>query len=211
MSASTASSRPSAAKAPRTMCRWSRLWNEAVRFSRRSSIHASEPPNLARRPDQEDVFRDQRHLLAEAAADIGGDDAELALRHAEAVGDAGAEHVRHLGRAGQRHPAGAPVEGGEAGARLERHGILPARRDVDLDHRRRVGERLGEALGLDLAFDQDVAGGVGMDQRRAGRECRLEIDDAVLRARCRRRPARRCPRPPRASPRSPPRPAGRRR
>ena len=116
---------------------------------------------LPRRPDEEDVFRDQRHLLAEAAADIRRDDAKVALGHAEAIGDAGAEHVRHLGRAGQRHPAGAPVEGGEAAARLERHGVLPARADVDLDHRRGVGDRFGEALGLDLALDQDIAGGVG--------------------------------------------------
>ena len=151
-----------------------------MRFSRRSSIQASGPAEAPRRPDEEDVFRDQRHLLAEAAADIGRDDAKLALGHAEAIGDAGAEHVRHLGRAGERDAAGAAVEGGVAAARLERHGVLPARADVDLDHRRGIGDRLGEALGLDLALDQDVAGGMGMNERRAGRERGIDIDHGVL-------------------------------
>ena len=39
---------------------------------------------LARQPDQDDVFGHERHLLAEAAADIRRDDAQIALRHADA-------------------------------------------------------------------------------------------------------------------------------
>ena len=80
ISASTASSRPSASKAPRTMWRWSRLWKEAVRFSRRSSIQASAPPNCRAAQTRKTYSGHQRHLLAEAAADIGCDDAKRRAR-----------------------------------------------------------------------------------------------------------------------------------
>jgi hypothetical protein len=35
---------------------------------------------MPRRPDSDDIFRDQRHLLAEAATDLRRDDAEFGFR-----------------------------------------------------------------------------------------------------------------------------------
>ena len=49
-----------------------------------------------RQPRQADFLRQQDALVAEAAADIGRDDADLALLDAEAFGQAVAHDVRHL-------------------------------------------------------------------------------------------------------------------
>ena len=88
---------------------------------------------LARQPHQHDVFGRERHLLAEAAADVGRDHAQIGLRHAEHVGDGGAHEMRHLRGAGQRHAAGRRIEGGVAGARLHRRRVLPVRARVEFD------------------------------------------------------------------------------
>ena len=49
-----------------------------------------------RQPRQADFFRQQDALVAEAAADVGRNDADLALLHAEAFGKAAAHDMRHL-------------------------------------------------------------------------------------------------------------------
>ena len=90
------------------------------------------------------------------------------------------QHVGHLHRGGERHPAGAPVEGGVAAARLERRRVLPARARLDLDDRVGAGERLGKALGLDPALDEDIAGRFGVDRGGARGRRRVEIDDGIL-------------------------------
>ena len=112
---------------------WSRLWKPAIRFSRRSSVQATELCSLRASHTSSDVFRRQRHLLAEAAADVGRDHAQVGFRHAEHVGDRGARQMRHLRRAGQRDAAGRRVVGRVPGARLHRRGVLPARARFDLD------------------------------------------------------------------------------
>ena len=61
-------------------------------------LDPGEPAAIApRQPDQQDVFGEQRHFLAEPAADIGRHHPQVGLCHPQAVGDSGAKHVRHLG------------------------------------------------------------------------------------------------------------------
>ena len=134
---------------------------------------------MARRPDHHDVFRHERHLLAERAADVRRDHAQVCLRHAEDVGEPGAQHVRHLHRGGERHPAGRRIEGGMRAARLQRQRALAARADFDLDHLGGTRERGGRA-GVDPPFDQDVAGGIRVHERRAWGERRVDFDHGVL-------------------------------
>ena len=49
-----------------------------------------------REPAEADLLRQQDALVAEATADVGRDDADLALVEAETLGEAGAHDVRHL-------------------------------------------------------------------------------------------------------------------
>ena len=62
------------------------------------------------------------------------------------------------------------VIGGVAGARLHRRGVLPARARLDLDDLVRAFPDSVEAGGLELAFDDDIAGRLGVHLRRAGGE-----------------------------------------
>ena len=72
------------------------------------------------------------------------------------------------------------IEGGMRAARLERHRALAARADLDLDHLGGTRERGGEAAGVDPPFDQDVAGGIRMHERRARGERSVDVDHGVL-------------------------------
>ena len=119
--------------------------------------------------------------MAESAADVGRHDAKVALAHAQKIRNAGAQHVRHLHGGGERDPAGGPLKGGMRGARLERHGALAVRADLDLDDPVGGSERRIEAFGPEPAVDQKVAGHLGMHLRRARRERPVEIDNGVLR------------------------------
>ena len=121
---------------------------------------------MSGRPDRHDVFRHERHLLAERAAHVRRHHAQIRLREAEHVGKPGAQHVRHLHRGGERHPTGGRIEGGVRATRFQRQRALAPRADLDLDDLGGARERRGRA-GVDPPFDQDVAGGVRMDQRRA--------------------------------------------
>jgi hypothetical protein len=84
---------------------------------------AGETP---RRPDRDDVFRYQRHLLTEAAADLRRDDAEFGFRNLQGVGNAGAQQMRHLRRRREGDAAGRRIESSDGAARLQRHRRLPA-------------------------------------------------------------------------------------
>ena len=84
-------------------------------------------PQSARQPDQHDIFRRQRHFLAEAAADIRSDHAQIGFGKAENVGNRGARQMRHLRRAGQRDAARGGIECRVPGARFERGCVLPVR------------------------------------------------------------------------------------
>ena len=86
---------------------------------------------FASEPDQHDIFGDERHFLPEPAADIRGDDAQLAFRHSNQVSDCGPHQMRHLRGAGQRDAAGNRIERGMARARLRsawRSGVASAPR-----------------------------------------------------------------------------------
>ena len=67
------------------------------------------------------------------------------------------------------------------GARLERHGALAVRADLDLDDLVGARKRLIEALGPEPAVDQKVAWRLLVDLRRIRLERPVEIDDRVLR------------------------------
>jgi hypothetical protein len=125
---------------------------------------------FARQPDQHDVFRGQRHFLSEAATDIGRDHAQVALRHAEQVGNGGASEMRHLGRASQCDAAGGRIIGGVAAARLHRRRVLAVRARVYADNCVRAAPGSIETFALELTFEDDIARRFGMDLRRAGCE-----------------------------------------
>ncbi len=108
-------------------------WNEAIRFSRRSSVQANAALSLRASHTSSTYSGSSDIFWPEAAADIGRDHAQIAFRQAEHVGDRGAGHMRHLRRAGQGHAAGRCVVGGVRGARFDRRGVLPVRAGVDLD------------------------------------------------------------------------------
>ncbi len=134
-----------------------------------------------RRPDRDDVFRDQRGLLPEAAADIRRDDAKIGFRHSQDVGDAGAHHVRRLGRSAQGHTSGRRIECGDGAARFERHRRLPARLEGEFDNLMRRCKGRRDIAGFEAGVDHGVVRGYFVDQRRAGRERLVEIDDRGFR------------------------------
>ena len=131
---------------------------------------------FARQPHQHDIFGAQRHLLPEAAADVGRDHAQVGFRHAEHVGDGGAREMRHLRGAGQRDAAGRGVVGGVAAARFHRRGVLPVRARFDGDGLGRAGPDLVEVGRRHDAFDDDVARRFGMNLRRARLKRRARVD-----------------------------------
>lgn len=139
------------------------------------------PPQLAREPHQHDVFREQLHLLPEAAAHVRGDHAQIGFRNAQGIGQAGAQHVRHLHRAGQGDASARLVPGGVRGARLHRHRRLAARAHVDLDHFCRTREGGLQSGRAHRGFDDHVGRRFGVHPRRRSLEGGVEIDDGVLR------------------------------
>ncbi len=80
------------------------------------------PVELARRPQANDLFRIDENLRAEAAADVGGDDAQFVLgRHADEGGDDQAGDMRVLRRVPQGQVAACGIVFGQRRARL--HGV----------------------------------------------------------------------------------------
>src|SRR5262249_16293810 len=73
-----------------------------------------------RRDDRDDVARIHRNLVAEAAADVSADDADLALRDPRQHRHDGAHEVRSLGGHPHRELPGWLVERGDTATRLER-------------------------------------------------------------------------------------------
>ena len=135
---------------------------------RRHPAHrTAEPP---RRPGDEPLLGIELALVAEAAAHIGRDHAQRALRHAELLGHLLADVVRRLGRAHQREPVGAGLDRREHRPRLDRRADQAVVDEIDGDlvrrrlergaHRRLVAARPAEA---------DVAGRGLVQLRRARR------------------------------------------
>ena len=152
-------------KAPSSAMVCSRLWKPAIRFSRRSSVQATERFQLLRASHTSRTYSGASDIFCPKPPPTSGATTRRSdFRHADSVGDRGARQMRHLRGAGQRDAAGRRIVGGMAGARFHRRGVLPARARFDLDDLGRARSRTPSKLGgLDAAFDDDIARHIGMD------------------------------------------------
>ncbi len=117
-------------------------------------------------------------LAAEAAAHIGGDDAQLVLGDAQHEGRQNqAQHVRVLRRRPQCVVARALVVLRRRRARLHGIGDQPVVDEVEFGDMGRLGERRVDiGLHADLPVIDQIAGRFGVDRRRAFVERVSEID-----------------------------------
>ena len=122
---------------------------------------------LHREPRQRDLLAGEHALVAEAAADVGRDHADVAVLEAEAFGEAGLHRMRELRRRDQREETQARIAIGEHAAAFDRQHAVAG--GADLARHLEGGARGGL---LDVAvlgeFDEDVVLPVLVDQRRAG-------------------------------------------
>ena len=137
---------------------------------------AHRMPDLHGDRGDRDVFRHEAVLAAEAAADVGRDDADLVLRQAERLGQADPHHMAALGRQVDHQLVVAVIPVGQHAAAFERHGRLPVHAELAAQPHRRGGQRHR------IAFAHG-AGDVGVvrpviEQARAARPHRGDaIDD----------------------------------
>ena len=128
-----------------------------------------EPANgmaaTKREPAEADFLGEQNGLVAEAAADVGRDDADAAFFQAEAFGEAGADDMRHLARGVENELVGAVVEHGDAAAPLDRRHALATRRDRARDLDRRIEGRRDP--GVDRGLEKDVVAPMLVHEGRA--------------------------------------------
>ena len=117
------------------------------------------PPQPARRPQHQDHLGIDPAAHAEAAADLAGDHAHVALRHLERIGQQRARAVRPLDAGVQRVAPAAPVVLADGGARLHRGGGHAGDDEVDARDVGRARERLVDRLALaGLREERDVVG-----------------------------------------------------
>ena len=138
--------------------------------------------DAARRPGDHRLFVVAEDLAAEAAAHVGGDDAQLVLGNAQHEGRQDqAQHVRVLRRRPQRVVARALVVFRRRGARLHGVGDQAIVDDVDLGDVRGLGEG-GVDIGLHADFPviDQVARRLRVDLGCALVECLGEIDVGCL-------------------------------
>src|SRR5262245_39129136 len=117
------------------------------------SDRASERPG---RPDRKDFFRIKLALHPEATADVGRDDAQIALRHAEHASEETPNEMRKLRGAVEDDPSVLPGRIGKDTTRLHRRGDIPVYAIGVLDdpvRRAESGRRIADAL---LAGMNDV-------------------------------------------------------
>src|SRR4029077_12360337 len=108
---------------------------------------------------------------AEATADVRGDDANLALLHAETIGKAVARDVRHLRTRIERELIEAVIEGRNDAAAFERRHALPRGRYLTRYLDRRIEGR--RDIDLEIGLEEDVVAPIFMNQSRT-RLARLE-------------------------------------
>ena len=144
------------------------------------------PPELARGPARDQLLAVDLELGAEAAADVGGDHANVVLGQAEQQRHEQPHEVRHLGRGPERQRTRAVV--GQHAPRLDRRAGDPVVDDLALDDHVGVGEpRLDVAsgqrplvhlVGAECLVDEwpSRERGLGIDDRRQ----RFVLDDHVL-------------------------------
>ena len=138
---------------------------------------------------------EQDALVAEAAADVGRDHADAAFVEAEALGEAGADDVRH---------AGSSCMTTICSSRLSHHATTPRPSSGAMhwravrNSRTTVARRLGLDRGefhVDVGVEEDVVAPVLVHQRRAGPACLQHVEDRGQRVKIDLDPARRCPPP----------------
>ncbi len=130
--------------------------------------------------DRADVAGVDRHLVAEAAADVGRDHLDLVLGQAGDDRVERAVRVRRLRRAPQPQLAGDGVVVGDRAARLQRRRVHALERDLlgDDDHVGVVEDAVGLGLVARLPVE-DVVGGLALlvvaDHRRVGVERAVRV------------------------------------
>ena len=115
----------------------------------------------------DEFFGQQDALVAEAAADVGRDDADLALVEAEAFGEAGLGDVRHLGGGGDDQLLEPGVPFGQHAAAFEGGHALPGRAQAAGDAGGGDGVEAGEVV-VAGGFEEGVVGPVFVDAGGAG-------------------------------------------
>jgi len=150
---------------------------------------AHRMPAAERKPTDADLLRREDALVAETAADVGRDHPHLAVLEAQAVGQAGAHDVRHLGRAVDGELLEAAVPERDHALALDRRHALAGRAQL-ARHGDRGRCRRRPVARLDESLEEDVVAPVLMQQRRArpapfehvmDRGQLLELDDHARR------------------------------
>ena len=121
---------------------------------------AHRQPAEANRLGQENAF------IAEAAADIGRDYADLSLIDPEALAEAIARDVRHLVGAVQGELVQPAIESRDDAAALDRRHALPRGRDFSRDADRRVDSLL--EADIEEGFEKEVVAPFLVHERGAG-------------------------------------------
>ena len=135
----------------------------------RRPLHRPSQP--ARGPQHQDHLGVEPAAHAEAAADLAGDHAHVALRDLEGVGEQGARAVRSLDAGVQRVAPAPPVVLADGGAGLERRGGHPGDDEVDARDVGGAREGLGHGVALaGLREERDVVGHLVPHGRRPGTE-----------------------------------------
>ena len=147
-----------------------------------------------RREDRHHVAGIDRHLVAEAAAEVGRDDADHVLGKLGHQRHRGPDDVRRLRRHVDGELRRRPVEVGDRAAALDRRRVRPRVVQVELGDQVGLRERpVGAVLVADLPVVDDVVVLVLLvvpDQRRAVGHRLHRVDDRRAAARSRRRSPR---------------------
>ena len=121
-------------------------------------------------PGDDPLLRIELALVAEAAADIGRDDAQRALGNAELLGHLAANVMGGLGRRIEREPAAIRLGGGDGRARLDRRAHQAVVDEIDRDHvGGRCERRAHRGLVAARPAEADIAGRGLVQLRRARR------------------------------------------
>ena len=127
------------------------------------------------------VFRIDRPLGAERAADIGRDDAHMMLRDSECRRQCGAQAMGSLRRCPDRHLIGHRHEIDENGARFDERGLHPLIAQPDINDVAGSRERCIDIAAFDLPGVGEVVAPFRVEQRRVLRQRRFGIHHHVKR------------------------------
>ncbi len=105
---------------------------------------------------EDDLLRVEPRLRAEAAADIGGDDADAARLDLKKFGERDAHRVRRLGRGIDDDLVEPMVVKSDDGAAFERQPRLPVHAEFAGHGKRGGAGRSGDIAAFDKAFDIEI-------------------------------------------------------